>query len=50
MFVITLRLKFKKTEIRKIIFRCKWWYIKGDKVPYKIVPDRDVKISKDSDD
>jgi hypothetical protein len=25
-------------------------YIKGDKVPYKIVPDRDKKIAKDSDD
>jgi hypothetical protein len=25
-------------------------YIKGDFVPYKIVPDRDKKIAKDSDD
>jgi len=25
-------------------------YIKGGKVPYKIVPDRDKKIAKDSDD
>jgi hypothetical protein len=25
-------------------------YIKGNKVPYKIVPDRDKKIAKDSDD
>ncbi len=33
MFVITLRLKFKKTEIRKIIFRSKWRCIKGAKSP-----------------
>jgi hypothetical protein len=46
MFVITLRLKFKKTEIRKIIFRCKWWYIKGAKSPKKITPDRGTKITK----
>jgi len=25
-------------------------YIKGDKVPYNIVPDRDKNIAKDSDD
>jgi hypothetical protein len=48
--VITLSFKFKKIEIRKIIFRSKWGYIKGGKAPYKIVPDRDAKISKDSDD
>ena len=50
MFVITLRLKFKKTEIRKIIFRSKWRCIKGVKSPKKITPDRDTKITKVVDD
>ena len=50
MFVITLRLKFKKTEIRKIIFRSKWRYIKGAKSPKKITPDRGIKITKVVDD
>ena len=50
MFVITLRLKFKKTEIRKIIFRSKWRCINGAKSPKKIPPDRDTKITKVVDD
>ena len=50
MFVITLRLKFKKTEIRKIIFRSKWRCIKGSKSPIKITPDRVTKITKVVDD
>jgi hypothetical protein len=50
MFVITLRLKFKKTEIRKIIFRSKWRCIKEAKSPIKITPDRGTKITKVVDD
>jgi hypothetical protein len=50
MFVITLRIKFKKTEIRKIIFRSKWRCIKGAKSPIKITPDRGTKITKVVDD
>ena len=42
MFVITLRLKFKKTEIRKIIFRSKWRYIKGEKSPKKTLHEKIV--------
>ena len=50
MFVIPLRIKFKKTEIRKIIFRSKWRCIKGAKSPIKITPDRGTKITKVVDD